>query len=64
MPLHLCLFFTNIFILFSILKPAKFTGFFVECREYTGTSQNLNIVKKVNIFYHSFQKVKPIYDMI
>ncbi len=28
---------------------------------YRYISKNLNIVKKVNIFCHSFQKVKPMY---
>ncbi len=30
---------------------------------YRYISKNLNIMKKVNIFCHSFQKVKPIYNI-
>ncbi len=33
------------------------------CIESTGTYKKKKITKKVNIFCHSFQKVKPIYYM-
>ncbi len=31
---------------------------------YRYISKNLNIMKKFNIFCHSFQKVKPIYEIV
>ncbi len=46
------------------LRPQKnFWTFANRKRVYRCISNNLNIMKKVNISCHSFQKVKPIYDI-
>ncbi len=43
-------------MMYKSQKCTLMTGF-----TYEYISNNLNMMKKVNIFYHSFQKVKPIY---
>ncbi len=52
---------STIYYWFILYRGLCFGYLFWFCT-YTGTSKTkLNIMKKVNIFCHSFQKVKPIY---
>ncbi len=51
----------NLFVISSLFNGSL--NYIYTLNAYRYISKNLNIMKKVNIFCHSFQKVKPIYYM-